>query len=505
MPRVELTGGFNSGSALQFNGEECQNMVPIEVSSNGGKGKYKLRSVWGTEEHCEFERGGWVIGSHTITPNKYSDVARMFVLVSENGTLLYEIDVFGVCTLVHTFTEISDSDAYVRFADNGEVLCIVDGNQGWFYNLNNGAAALITDAEFPANPIDVVFLDTYFLWLDSRGSSGNIYLSDSYATDPTDCVNALDFTTAESQPDNSIGLQVYNNELVVFGNRSIEFFYNSGNVDFPFERNSGATQNIGANAIETIVKMNDFILFHGNTSDGESDIYMLNGYSVKPLSDQSMSKVLDDKRDEKKFAISIKEESSYLYCLLTTDKTYCFDIKTGLWSTRISTFVNGIDQPYGSKHKVYFNGYNYFFNTKTVPLNTIPTAYKQKKDVYTTDEVNTSTLLNEPINLKRKVILKHITAENKNIQINYFEMDIQKGVGNIDDPNPIITLSISRDGGMTYGNSITMTMGSSGDYKQRARVDMLGTSRDTVFKVESTSPVQQEWFTAYMDYEVMSE
>jgi hypothetical protein len=58
---------------------------------------------------------------------------------------------------------------------------------------------------------------------------------------------------------------------------------------------------------------------------------------------------------------------------------------------------------------------------------------------------------------------------------------------------------------MNYGNPITMTMGASGDYKQRARVDMLGTSRDTVFKLESTSPVQQEWFTAYIDYEVMSE
>jgi len=108
-------------------------------------------------------------------------------------------------------------------------------------------------------------------------------------------------------------------------------------------------------------------------------------------------------------------------------------------------------------------------------------------------------------NIRRQRTLPHFTQENKEIQYNYFEMDIQKGVGNVDDTDPEITLNISRDGGMTYGNDMVMKMGVASAYTQRVRKDMLGMSRDTVFKITSEAPVQQEWFTAYVDFEAMNE
>ena len=42
--------------------------------------------------------------------------------------------------------------------------------------------------------------------------------------------------------------------------------------------------------------------------------------------------------------------------------------------------------------------------------------------------------------IKRARTLAHLTVENKNIQYNSFEMDIQKGVGIVDDPE--ITLEL---------------------------------------------------------------
>jgi hypothetical protein len=176
---------------------------------------------------------------------------------------------------------------------------------------------------------------------------------------------------------------------------------------------------------------------------------------------------------------------------------FCYDSTVGSWHIR----VDG-----GETSEPLTKGASYAYGKNIVFLNLPPTNFLYAGIV--SDEIYDYTDFPLPLTyefVNRFVMLKHITAENKNIQINYFEMDIQKGVGNVDDPDPEITLTISRDGGMTYGSPIKIKMGTSGSYKQRVRVDMLGVARDAVFKLQTLSPVQQEWFTAYIDYEVMSE
>ena len=104
--------------------------------------------------------------------------------------------------------------------------------------------------------------------------------------------------------------------------------------------------------------------------------------------------------------------------------------------------------------------------------------------------------------IKRSVITKHLYFENKNIKLNSFELSHKKGQYSIV-PSEIL-LYISRDGGVTYGDSITLSLNSSDDYKLRSIARMLGISRDFVFKIESLSEIAHEWFTVYIDYEVLN-
>jgi hypothetical protein len=50
-----------------------------------------------------------------------------------------------------------------------------------------------------------------------------------------------------------------------------------------------------------------------------------------------------------------------------------------------------------------------------------------------------------------------------------------------------------------------MNIGKLGEYSRRARKKRLGKSRDTVFKLYSSSAVQMEWFKAYIEYEVLGD
>lgn len=63
------------------------------------------------------------------------------------------------------------------------------------------------------------------------------------------------------------------------------------------------------------------------------------------------------------------------------------------------------------------------------------------------------------------------------------------GVGNSDAPNPTMTLNISRDGGETYGNDITLELGVAGDYTKRLEVRRLGKYRNGVAVVTIEDPV----------------
>lgn len=517
MPKVELISTLGESTSNQFNSKTIENLTQINTGDNGGKGSYKLKRVSGYEPFSSFLVGSStsVLEMYTVSPNKYSEKERLFVFVRDEVDEYYLFEIFESAPPIlrggFTATTLPLSNE-AQMSDNGEVLNVVTGNEeSIFFNFNTSSSALITDADFPENVIDVTFKDTYFVWLDR--STNRFYVSDNNATDPTSCVNALDFGTVESNPDNVVAVEAIGNEVAIFGERTIEFYYNSGNVDFPFDRNNGATQEIGTKSTRSVAKIDDKVYFIGSTYDGDASVYFLNGYQYVKVSNDAIDNLLkytDDQftlRDiSKARCYGLKEEGDYFYCICFENDntpTICYSINTGLWSLRRDQA--SVSQVYCGSIKSYAFGYNIIARSDAYLGSSIVTLYSMKRGANTFLSVDESTGAYIEHNIECLLILPHISAENKNIQINYFEMDIQKGVGNVDDPDPEITLTISRDGGMTYGNPITMKMGTDGSYKQRVRADMLGCSRDTVFKIESDSPVQQEWFTAYIDYEVMSE
>ena len=520
MPKVPLAGGFYEDSALQFDTQRCVNMFPVGTEVDNGKSTAKLKNTPGIKIFStEAVKAG---GDMVVYGMHVTSEGRLFAasIVDNYGTFRFvlsewlvdgsKVDRGGIAMSGSPDVET------VKIADNGTVINFVTGYESYFYNLDTDTLTEITDPDYPASVFDVAYKDTYFVWLDS--DTNRFYISSSNATDPTDCINALDFGTVESNPDDLAGIIGIGNEVAIFGTRTIEFFYNSGNVDFPFSRNSGVTQEIGTTSIRSISKINNEVYFLGNNDAGYGIVYRMNGYQPQRISTHAIEIQLrksDDLSDV--IAFTYQDEGSYFYCLsvIDIDKTFCYDSSSGLWHERLQ--LDGVNEV---RYPVIYQAFA--FNKNIIANNETPTdelgnglqvLYEFDNNYYK-DDVLTGIIdgpsppfppVYDSIDIQRQRILPHFTQENKNLQYNYFEMDIQKGVGNVDDTDPEVTLNISRDGGMTYGNDIVMKMGAASAYMGRVREDMLGIARDAVFKITSDAPVRQEWFTAYIDFEVMNE
>ena len=56
--------------------------------------------------------------------------------------------------------------------------------------------------------------------------------------------------------------------------------------------------------------------------------------------------------------------------------------------------------------------------------------------------------------------------------------------------NPTVMLTISRDGGHTWGSELWTSIGELGHFHRRAEWRRLGWARDFVFKIRMTDPVK---------------
>ncbi|CAB4128637.1 hypothetical protein UFOVP100_51 [uncultured Caudovirales phage] len=80
-------------------------------------------------------------------------------------------------TLITTFIgTINNTQPYVGIDANTFQVIFVDGLQGWIYDINARTFKLITDPSFPASPIDVCYLDGFFLV--ANGGTNNFQLSE---------------------------------------------------------------------------------------------------------------------------------------------------------------------------------------------------------------------------------------------------------------------------------------------------------------------------------------
>jgi len=408
---------------------------------------------------------------------------------ASNGTLfvVYAEKFYSVSSS-WAYTELgslSTSTGPVSMADNGLHVFIVDGQFGYTWTIATSTFAQVNDANFyPAD--QVTFQDGYFIF----NKSGTAQFFISGLNDIT--FDGADIGTAEGSPDNLVGLISTNQNLLLFGSKSTEVFYNSGDVDFPFARIQGAVIDVGCSAPFSIVKLAGTTYWIGGDYSGSGIVYRMQGYQAQRISTpaiETMIRSLTTDQISEATAYAYQQGGHLFYCLNIpgTTSTWVYDASTEFWHERAYSALWSLERHRAEFHAVAY-GQNVVGDYQTGAL------YALDQNTYTDNGTSIARIRTAP----------HLSEGLKVIRHNSFQLDMETGVGTDgtgQGVNPKVMLSFSDDGGHSWSGEIWADAGRIGNRKTRVKFNRLGASRDRVYKIKITDPVKVVLIGAELDLE----
>jgi len=195
-----------------------------------------------------------------------------------------------------------------------------------FVAVSNAGVMVSPDGsnEFPA-ATDCVFFDGYFIV--SVKDSGRIQLSGLYDAYTWD---SLDFATAEASPDALVGVGTTRQNIWLFGEYSTEVYYNSGNLDFPFQRVPGAILDLGCGSLTSVTEIEGVLYWLSN----KKTIVRNSGYSFETISTPSINyqmSTYSTVEDAVAYTYSLEGRTFYVISFPTADKTWVVNVQDGQW------------------------------------------------------------------------------------------------------------------------------------------------------------------------------
>ncbi len=522
---------------------------------------------------------------------------------------------------------LNTTTGYVGVDANTYQVIFVDREQGYIWDTNANTFAQITDTGFPTAPIDVCFLDGFFLvanggtntfqlssitqgmvWSGGQGSGitftavaatdiitlngtsanfatgvpvtvtqtgvlppplaqdttyyairigsastnpGTIKLATTYAN--AIAGTAIDITGAgtppntitvtgqlqlgsiTSHPGTIVGCRTLHRRIFLFSQNFTEVWENAGlGTNLPFRRNNSLLMEVGTPALGSIVVGFDRLFFLAQDKDGLSGVMEVKGTEALPVSTKALDYQLA------KYAafpttgvadargILIKENGIIFYRLNFTLANHTFVLNVSMSTADAPKWheeevLNGDRHP--AQTHTYFDGVNYYGD------------YKQPL-LYIVDNTNST---NNGETIRRMRIGRQMSPPGyKRLRIDRFQIDLLQGSNDIDQleevdldtemsqdmltessiniileqtvkvggAQPTVFLSISKDGGQTYGNEIHGAMGKIGERTYLTVWRKLGTTprgQGFIPKIQFFNTIPFVLIGAAWDYEILPE
>jgi len=333
----------------------------------------------------------------------------------------------------------------------------------------------------------------------------------------------LQLGTITTHPGTIVACNTLHRRLFLFSQNYTEVWENAGiGTNLPFRRNNSLLMEVGTPATASVSVGFDSMFFLAQDADGLAGVVGVKGTESVPASNRALdyqlaqyaalaangSGVADAR------GILIKENGIIFYRLnfTTANHTFVFNVSMSdpqnvRWHEE--EVLNGDRHP--AQTHAYFKGVNYYGDyDKTL-------FYSVSDQVYT----------NNGQEIRRMRIGKQMTPEGYNrLRIDRFQVDLLQGqlqtgaLGFTKNPadlglipyapnaQPVVYLSISKDGGQTYGPFLHSTMGKIGERTHRTVWRKLGTTprgQGYVPRIEFYLPIPFVILGAAWDFETLPE
>lgn len=454
MARIEIpiSTGFYASRSFPAANLECKNWYTQNTNVSG----LNIVSIYGTAGINGLATTG------EIQQVNRGAVEKSGIPYFVNGTSLYRLN-RSLATGSEVFTVDSlgtiPGTGRVSIAENGtQVMILVPGGEGYIYNEDAITPfQQITDPDFKANgdPQHVVFIDGYFVVTTNSHKFINSALNDGLSW------NALDFGSAEADPDSIVAPVVYGNQLIICGSKTIEGFQNVGGSGFPFSRIQGAVITTGVFAPFSLINTGDvqsdgtFMFIGGGVNESPS-IQMFTGTSAVSVSTDAIDDILSrmSKEDiEAAFAVYYAESGSKFAIFIIKDRTFVYNITAGNWhelGSRVD--ING--QSIDTRWRV---------NSLITAYNRVLVGDSQDGRI---GELSLNIYAEYDREILRTISCVPISNMGNSFTVPYVELIIETGTADAETPDPKIWMDRSLDG-KTFKWPRTRSMGKIGEYMHR--------------------------------------
>lgn len=524
---------------------------------------------------------------------------------------------------------VTTVSGYVGVDANTYQVIFVDGEEGWIWDINAQTFRIITDPAFPVKPLDVCYLDGFFLVIN--GDTNNFQLSsinqgmvwggasttftaddttdeltlpdmgsenfatgvpvtvsttgtlpsplvagttyyairigvtvNNYPTNPgviklattyDNAINgiAIDLLTAgtptntiavtgqlqlgsvTSHPGTLVACKTLHRRIFLFSQNFTEVWENAGiGTNLPFRRNNSLLMEVGTPAIASVAQGFDRMFFLAQDQDGLAGVMEVRGTESLHVSNSALDYQLAQyaatpgQGVADGWGILTKENGIIFYRLNFTLANHTFVLNVSMSTADMPKWheeevLNGDRHP-GQTH-AYFDGVNYYGDYKR------PVLYA----------VDSTVMTNDSEHIRRMRIGRQMTPVGYNrLRIDRFQVDLLQGQADVGEiievdlfteagesittetevdiileegidmggGNPIVYLTISKDGGQSYGNILQATMGKIGERTYRTVWRKLGTTprgQGFVPKIQFFNDVPFVVLGAAWDFEDMPE
>jgi hypothetical protein len=487
MARFGFVGPTYTGQSKHAAGERCVNLYPEAIESpNGGKGgaRVYLVKIPGLKQTHN-------LPDYPLRCLYTGDGARVFAV---SGATLYELFADGT---YRELGHVERASAPAQIFANGNQLFVISGPTG--YIADGVTVKPVTDCCMGG------YIDGYFCALEGAnpGDSKTFKLSrllDGTSWDP------LDFAQVEGAPDHIVSMLTDHRQVIFLKQQSTEFFWDSGNADFPIERVDGSFVEQGCIAAWTPKRIDNTVMWLGGDERGAGVVWRMQGYTPVRVSNHAVENAI---QGYARAGMSITDaiatveqvQGHAFYHLhfpsanpleptanspdarAAMGATWTYDCATGLWHER---------GRWDAKHGLWgchWARYHCYAWGKHLVGGGDGTGKVYEQSINYQDEAGT------PLRWLRSS--PHI-ADPAGTRIFYSGLwvDCQVGVGlstllgpDGNERQPVVMARHSNDGGNTWGVETQLAIGKTGEYSFRARQTRCGSGRDRCIEVSGSDPV----------------
>jgi hypothetical protein len=460
--RIPLVGGAYTARSVIADAQRCLNLYP-ESNPQDAPTPVCHYPTPGLRLLATAPIGGVVRGLY-----RFSNGLGLIAVV---GNKVYYVSPSWVFTTLGT---IGTSTGLVSMADNGTTVVLVDGSaSGYTIDMGTNAFATISDAAF-FGADRVEFLDTFLLF--NKPGTPQFYTTTSGVVTPFD---ATYFANKVGYADPLVGIAIIHREIWLIGQLTTEVWYNTGASAFPFERLPGTFIEQGCVAKFSIAKADTSVFWLSQNLQGELIVLQGENYQAKRVSTHAIESAwagYPTVSDATAFTYQQQGHLFYVLTFPTADKTWCYDMATGLWHERAYTGPDGLSE---ARHLA--NCHAYCYNT-----NVVGSRLGDGK-IYAFDS---AVFTDNTIPILRRRSFPHLLADGKRVIYRQLVADMEVGTDTNLSDSPLVSLRWSDTRGQTWGNPVTGSLGQTNQYLTSIQWQRLGMSRDRVFELFWSSNVR---------------